>query len=514
MFACFFVTPQVARFSKHSEWKSTGYLWLTKQAMNTSIESLTLIVSSLQARIAELLERLAERDAKIASLQLIIEDLQKDNSDIRDRFNTNSRNSSKPPSSDGLSKPPAPISLRKKSGKKSGGQKGHAGSTLTQISNPNHVIRHSLHTCPGCGSSLENQECLRLSARQVFDIPVPETIVTEHKIEHKHCRKCKKTVRSSYPKTVEGPVQYGPNIRSWSVYLQNQHFIPEDRLQHLFLDLYGLSISTATLASYNAKAFNALKPFQDQTLALVQAAPVKHLDETGYRIEAKVGWLHVASTTTLTHYHTSFKRKSLLPDLKGTVVHDHWKPYFTLEGVKHGLCNQHHMRELIALMTQADPEPWAERMLKFFQVALRCRHRYGTKPIPTEKLNLLRALYHKHVALGIAWHEALTPLPQKRASKPKRRKGYNLLLRFRDFLEDTLRFMYEPEVPFTNNLAEQDLRMMKCKQKISGGFRTFQGAEFFARIRGFISTARKQKWNILDSLSAIFLPGCILPAPS
>ena len=194
--------------------------------MNTSIESLTLIVSSLQARIAELLERLAERDAKIASLQLIIEDLQKDNSDIRDRFNTNSRNSSKPPSSDGLSKPPAPVSLRKKSGKKSGGQKGHAGSTLTQISNPNHVIRHSLHTCPGCGSSLENQECLRLSARQVFDIPLPETIVTEHQIEHKHCRKCKKTVRSSYPKTVEGPVQYGPNIRSWSVYLQNQHFIP------------------------------------------------------------------------------------------------------------------------------------------------------------------------------------------------------------------------------------------------------------------------------------------------
>ena len=482
--------------------------------MDTSIESPTLLVSSFQATIAELLERLAERDAKIASFQLIIEGLQKDNRDLRDRLNKNSRNSSKPPSSDGLSKPPAPVSLRKKSGKPSGGQDGHAGSTLVQTPHPHHVIRHSLHDCPDCGGSLENQECLRVSARQVFDIPLPEIIVTEHQIEYKHCRGCKKTVRSAFPATVEAPVQYGPNIRSWSVYYQNQHFIPEDRLQHLFLDLYGLSISTATLASYNEKAYQRLQPFQEQTLACVQEAPLKHLDETGYRINGRTAWLHTASTTTATHYHVSFQRKSLLPDLTGTVVHDSWRPYFTLESVKHGLCNQHHMRELIALMTQSDPEPWAQFMLQFLRGALQCRHYYGKQTIPRATLTRLLARYHKSIALGMAWHEALKPLPQKRASQPKRRKGHNLLLRFQSCSEEVLRFLYDPDVPFTNNLAEQDLRMMKCKQKVSGGFRSFQGAEFFARIRGFISTARKQKWNILDSLSAIFLPGCILPTPS
>jgi transposase len=404
--------------------------------------------------------------------------------------------------------------LRKKSGKVSGGQNGHEGKTLAQTSHPHDVIRHALQTCPDCGVCLETQECLRLSARQVFDIPLPEVRVTEHQIEYKHCRKCKKTVHSAFPKTVEAPVQYGPNIRSWSVYYQNQHYIPQDRLQHLFLDLYGLSISTATLASYNEKSHHKLKLFEEQTLALVQKAPVKNLDETGYRIEGKTAWLHTASTPRATYYHVSVKRKSLLSGLTGTVVHDHWKPYLGLQDVHHALCNQHHMRELMALMTQDQPEPWAERMLKFLTLALRCRHYYGKEPIPPRRLEILYTLYRRQITLGLSWHETLTPLPIKRVSQPKRRKGHNLLLRLQAYQEDVLRFLIDPDVPFTNNLAEQDLRMMKCKQKISGGFRSFHGSEYFARIRGFISTARKQKWNILESLTTIFLPDSILPAPS
>jgi len=380
----------------------------------------------------------------IVQLQSKIQTLETTVADLRDQLNKNSRNSSKPPSSDGLSKPPAPVSLRKKGSNPSGGQKGHVGTTLNPIANPNHVIRHALQSCPDCGECLENQECLRLSARQVVDIPMPQVQVTEHQIEYKHCRHCKKTVRSAFPETVVAPVQYGPNIRSWSVYYQNQHFIPEDRLQNLFFDLYGLKITTATLAEYNAKAYERLKPFQEGVLAHVQKADVKHLDEMGYRIHGKLGWLHTISTLDATYYHVSAQRKALVSGLQGTVVHDHWRPYFQLENVQHALCNQHYMRELLALVTSHNPEPWAERMLKLFRVALRCRHRYGAEAIAEKREQILVALYRQTLAKGLKWHESLTPLPQKRLSQPKRRKGHNLLLRLRDYEEDVLRFLRGP----------------------------------------------------------------------
>ncbi len=468
----------------------------------------------LHKTIANLEAKLAERDALIIQQQLKIQTLEATVVDLRDRLNKNSRNSSKPPSSDGLSKPSAPVSLRKKGVNPSGGQKGHAGCTLKQTESPTHVIRHLLKACPDCGENLANQECLRLSARQVVDIPVPQVEVTEHQIEYKHCGRCKKTVRSAFPETVTAPVQYGPNIRSWSVYYQNQHFIPQDRLQHLFLDLYGLKISTATLAEYNEKAYERLKPFQEEILKAVQKSEVKHLDETGYRINGKLSWLHTISTIGVTYYHVSVQRKALVDGLIGTVVHDHWKPYFQLQNVQHALCNQHHMRELLALVTSHHSEAWAERMLRFFRVALRIRHRYEQNPIPEKRQEFLTALYRHEIAKGLKWHESLAPLPQKRPSHPKRRKGHNLLLRLSHYEGDVLRFLKDPTIPFTNNLAEQDLRMMKTKLKVSGCFRSNLGADYFASIRGFISTSRKQGWSIFAELFALFLPGALRPAPS
>ncbi len=477
------------------------------QAMNTNTEPLHLIIARLEAS-------LAERDALISQLRSKIETLESTVSSLQDKLNKNSRNSSKPPSSDGLSKPKAPSSMRTKSSKPSGGQKGHPGFTLQQTPHPDSVIRHQLESCPDCGGCLQDQECVRLSARQVVDIPMPQVHVTEHQVEYKHCGQCKKTVRSSFPETVVAPVQYGPNIRSWSVYYQNQHFIPEDRLQNLFFDLYGLRISTATIAEYNAKAYERLQPFYEQALSHVQKAEVKHLDETGYRINGKLSWLHTISTVSATHYHLSEKRKAVLPQLEGTVVHDHWKPYFKIENVQHVLCNQHHMRELMALVTSETPEPWAGRMLRVLKLTLRYHHRYAKLPLPAKKEKFLVNLYRREVAKGLKWHESLTPLPQKRPTQPKRRKGHNLLLRLHTYENDILRFLREANAPFTNNLAEQDLRMMKTKQKVSGGFRSMSGANHFARIRGFISTARKQKWSILDEIRTIFVPGELRPAPS
>jgi transposase len=255
-----------------------------------------------------------------------------------------------------------------------------------------------------------------------------------------------------------------------------------------------------------------LAPFEESILSQVKIAAVKNLDETGFRVAGKTQWLHVASTKTATYYHVSSKRKSLIDGLSGTVVHDHWKSYYNLFGVEHALCNQHHLRELKALI-EHEKEPWATAMRRLLQDALRYRHSYGDNEIPIARVKRLTSIYDKIIKHGLAFHEAQAPLPckSKRGRQP-RRTGHNLLLRLLHYKQDVLRFLHDPAIPFTNNDAERDLRMMKCKQKISGGFRTTQGVELFARIRGFISTIRKRGLNVLNSIQAIFSGSMLIPA--
>lgn len=464
------------------------------------------IISCLLARIEELEALVKHQALKIEEQAAKILELEK-------RLSKNSRNSSKPPSSDGLGKPPRTTSLREKGKNKSGGQKGHQGKTLKQSAHPDKIIRHVLEHCTDCGLSLSNHPVLEVTKRQVFDIPPPKVEVTEHQSESKYCSCCNKVVSSLFPQMVTAPCQYGSVIRSWAVYYQNQHFIPEDRLQQLFIDMYGVSLATATLANYNATAFEGLSEFEEITLSMAKKATVKHLDETGFRVAGKTQWLHTLSTETLTYYHVSPKRKSLLDGLSGIVVHDHWRPYYQLEGVEHALCNQHHLRELKALI-EHDRETWATKMSRFLRLALRYRHWFGKQPIPEHRLNQFDKIYEQIVEDGLAYHQSLPPLPfQKKRGKKKQRTGHNLLLRLKHYKQDVLRFLYNPDSPFTNNNAERDLRMVKCKQKISGGFRTSHGAQQFARIRGFISTARKQGWNILGSVQAIFSLPLSIPMP-
>jgi transposase len=282
--------------------------------------------------------------------------------------------------------------------------------------------------------------------------------------------------------------------------LDKQQLMPEDRLQETLSDLLGISISTATLNRFSRHMYETLAPFESALLARIKVAHTKHLDETGFRIGGKTQWLHVASTKQLTYYHCSAKRKSLLSGLEGIVIHDHWKSYYQLPDVLHGLCNQHHLRELRALI-EHEKEQWARNMRRCLRVALRYRHQYPDQAIPEKVLERLNKLYDCIVSRGIKYHESLPGLPQKgRRGRWKRRTGHNLLLRLKYYKEDVLRFLVDPEVPFTNNQAEQDIRMMKCKQKISGGFRSDEGARIFARLRGFISTSRKQGWNVFDSI--------------
>jgi transposase len=449
------------------------------------------IINTLLARIAELEKIVAEQAVEIAELKR--------------RLSKDSRNSSKPPSSDGLKKPVRTSSLREQGKNQSGGQKGHKGTTLKQVDHADHVVTYTLEQCPDCGHSLVQQAAKGVVKRQVFDLPAVQVEVTEHRVEMKHCICCQKQVSAAFPSEVKAHTQYGNRVRSWVVYYQNQQLIPEDRIQQLFMDMYNLPITTASIATFNKMAYEQLETFESKVLAFSKEAPVKNLDETGLRVGGKTQWMHTLSTAGSTYYHVSPKRKSLIDDVKGIAVHDHWRPYYQMPHVTHALCNQHHLRELKALV-EHDKEAWAGQMSKLLKLMLRCRHRYGDRPIPQSQTNRLERIYDTIVWQALAWHESLPPLVLQKIirGRPKQRHGHNLLLRLDNHREEVLRFLHDPRVPFTNNDAERDLRMVKCKQKISGGFRTSIGAEYFARIRGFISTLRKQELSIIHSIESIF----------
>ena len=441
--------------------------------------------------------------ALVAALRAHIAELER-------RLGLNSSNSGKPPSSDGLKKPARVSSLRERSGKKPGGQKGHKGETLRQVTDPSEVVNHYPPACSMCGVGLDPKTSVGHSARQVFDLPQPQPlVVTEHRAHDCECTGCGAKTRALFPDGVNAPVQYGARITAFVIYLLHYQLLPENRLATLMVDLFGVKVATATIARMSQACAERLHGFVDTVRDLVAGAPVKHMDETGFRIGGKTQWLHVASTALLTFYRVCAKRGSLLANVVGIVVHDHWKPYYTIEGVLHALCNAHHLRELKALV-EIEKEEWARKMQRLLRRACHITNRARERGV-TLRPRLIECFERRYDAIlaeGLAFHETQLPLVRavikaggKRRGRAPRRTGHNLLLRLAKHKEDTLRFLRNPTVPFTNNQAERDGRMMKLRQKISGGFRSLQGAMDFALIRSFVSTARKQDWNIIDALS-------------
>ena len=436
---------------------------------------------------------------EIEALKLIIIKQEARTTELEKRLGLNSKNSSKPPSSDGFKKPPRTTSLRKKGKNKSGGQLGHKGHTLLAATKPNKVVRHEISKCPHCQSSL-GDEVIDIKKRQVFDIPPQEIEVTEHQAEIKSCACCGKKAYAEFPKGVNFPVQYGPRIKAMAVYFSEEHYVPEDRLQKVFQDLYRTKIATATLVKFKNDLAEELCDLNNVLLKNIKEAKIKNLDETGFRIGGKTHWLHVASNEEFTYYHQSPKRKSLIKGMKGTIVHDHWKPYYQMPTVKHALCNAHHLRELQALV-EHEQEIWARKMQRLLKFMSHYRKQFS-KEIPREKLKRLKKIYDRIIEEGLIYHEKKrSVLLHGGIHIRKKYPGHNLLLRLKKYKKDVLRFLINKEVPFTNNQAERDLRMMKLRQKISGGFRTEKGAETFVCIRAFISTARKQGWDVFTAIS-------------
>ena len=448
--------------------------------------------------IALLLAQEARHAAEMTALQARIAELER-------RLGLNSSNSGKPPSSDGLKKPPRVSSLRQPSDKKTGGQKGHPGKTLRRSETPDATIDHYPQTCRACGAALTGAMATDHIARQVFDLPDPRPlIVTEHCAYNCRCAACGTQTRASFPEGIAAPVQYGQRIGALVLYLLHYQLLPEKRLAALMADLFGVRLASATIARISQDGARRFQSFAEAVRDRVAAAPVKHLDETGFRIGARTQWLHIAATLRLTFYRVSAKRGSLLAAVTGIVVHDHWKPYYTMIGVLHALCNAHHLRELKALV-EIEKEDWARRMQRLLRRACHATNLARTRGVPLKPdvIALIERSYDAIVAQGLAFHMAQPALAKttRRGRRP-RRVGHNLLLRLSTRKSDVLHFLTDPRVPFTNNLAERDGRMMKLRQKISGGFRSEDGAKDFAVIRSLLSTARKQGWDLLHTLTS------------
>ena len=462
-------------------------------------------ISDSTGRLESLITAL---QTQIVQQQTVIAALQARNAELERQLGLNSGNSGKPPSSDGLKKKPARTSsLRGRSGKRTGGQKGHPGKTLSRCGTPDATIDHFPETCSGCGGALTGAMATSHTARQVFDLPEPQPLtVTEHRAHACVCGNCGAETRAAFPEGVTAPVQYGARLAAVVVYLLHYQLLPEKRLAALMADLFGVYLVTATIAGMSRSCAARFQGFAAAVRDHVAAAPVKHMDETGLRIGGKTQWLHIASTIWLTFYRVSPKRGSLLETVLGIVVHDHWKPYYTLKAVLHALCNAHHLRELQALV-EIEKEDWARKMQRLLRRACHATNLAREQGVTLSPgfIALIERCYDAILTEGFAFHEAqpaLISTARKRRGRVPRRTGHNLLFRLRVRKVDVLRFLSDPTVPFTNNLAERDGRMMKLRQKISGGFRSVDGAEDFAVIRSLLSTARKQGWDILQALAS------------
>jgi transposase len=476
-------------------------------------ETLISMILALQQQVRALQQMVAAQDAEIQAL--------------RDQLAKNSRNSGKPPSSDGLKKPRVQ-NLRSKTDRSSGGQRGHTGHTLERVQQPDQVVMHRISECPHCATDLRTIEPCHLERRQVFDVPPASIEVTEHQAEVKQCPQCGNQVKGDFPPDVTQPVQYGPRIKAQASYLNNYQLIPWTRTCELLGDFYGHTPAEALVQEANAAVAKRIEPSLDAIQQQLIASDVVHFDESGLRVEGTLNWLHVASTELLTYYTVHAKRgqegmkaMGILSAFGGRAMHDGWKPYFTFSHCQHALCNAHHLRDLLFVVEQYQQQ-WAQEMI---QLLMDIKAEVGVAPVDQmslqpERLTYFEQRYDELIGAGL---EANLPPddpppkvcgergPTKRGRK-KQSPPKNLLDRLQKYKPQVLAFMYDFRVPFDNNLAERDVRMIKVKQKVSGTFRTRTGAETFCAIRSYVSTVRKHGLNVIEAIHSALADTPFIPS--
>jgi transposase len=471
-----------------------------------SEEEIRAVYARGEDAVIELVEGL------MAGLSEKVEKLESRIAELEGQISKNSRNSSKPPSRDGFGKKTK--SLRTKSGRKTGGQPEHPGSTLEWSSEVDVVIEHKVNQCQCCGFSLEENPWQDIVARQVYDIPPIVLKVTEHRAEVKSCPCCGLENQAKFPAEANTLVQYGSRLKSMMVYLMDGQLLPFERTCEVLSDILGTKVSEGTIYNTRTQCFNKLELITRNIQLLILASTIVHFDETGLRVNGKLWWLHVACTDGLTYYFVHSKRgqvamneMDILPQFEGKAIHDGW-PSYADYSCEHFLCNAHHLRELRFIWEHFE-QSWAIQMsllLCTIKSQVDEAQESGQKGLPLDVINAFEARYQTILEQGFTANPIMAPPPdaKKKRGRTKQSPPRNLLDRLLKSQSSVLGFMYDFEVPFDNNQAERDIRMMKLKQKISGSFRSSDGAEIFCRIRGYISTLKKQGCNVLDALIALF----------
>lgn len=493
--------------------------------------------SELQAAIAALREQnrlLEERDRLRQALQVQLQrlsellqrrvtQLEARVQELEGRLAKDSHNSSKPPSSDGWARPARPPrSLRHRSGKKPGGQIGHRGQTLSLVACPDAVEVHRPTTCAHCQAPLAADLPVEgVDRRQVVDVPPLRLEVCEHQALRVRCPVCLALTTGAFPAAAPSRTQYGPRLRALAVYLSAQQLVPYARVREALADLFGVAVSLGSVLDWVAQGATTLEPVEAALKAALRQAPVLHSDETGIRQGGKGVWAHVTCTARLTHYaiHPKRGREALdaigiLPDYTGVDVHDGWKPYRWYTRCRHALCNVHHLRELTFLEEEAQ-QPWAgalKTLLLRMKAACEQARGRGLAHVPRSERDALVARYQALLATGLAANPPPNPLPGRHRGRRKQSPARNLLERFLLQQDQVLAFLDDLTIPFDNNQAERDLRMLKAQQKVSGGFRAPSGATAFARIRGYLSTLRKQGVDLLTALETVFAGSPLYPS--
>jgi transposase len=483
-------------------------------------------ISQLERDLAEERAKHARLQAELAMLQAEHASLQADYAQLRQQMEQvlgrlrevegqlakDSHNSSKPPSSDGPARKAR--SQRKASGKPTGGQPGHAGRTLLQVATPDEVVTHRPAVCAQCQQELVAVPGSVKERRQVHDLPEVRLRVREHRVEQVQCPRCQWLNEGSFPRGVEAPAQYGPNVRALAVYLQQYQLVSLARTREFLEDLCDCRVSEGTLMRWVEQVATGLEPTMQHLRSFLAASRVQHGDETGIRVRGKLGWVHVNSTRWWTHlaWHPKRGKQALeaidiWPHFQGRAMHDRWKSYDHY-ACAHSVCGAHLVRDCIYVSEQ-DHQDWAAEMADLLVSMAGAADEWrqsGAAALPTDERNEWVAQYFELLLGGFA----AQPLPSaeevpKPRGRPKQSAAKNLLDDLLRRAEQVLAFLDDLSIPFTNNQAERDLRMVKVQQKIAGTFRSETGATSFCCIRSYLSTMRKQGQSMLAALAAVFV---------
>jgi transposase len=456
-------------------------------------------IKNLESRIEVIILRLTHVESENADLRTENAILRSENTLLRSQLGQNSTNSHKPPASDGLTKQPAIPRLK---GGKTGGQLGHEGHTLKLSSQIDETVIHKPTACTRCGLSLSNQVFTLCEKRQVFEIPEPKLIVTQHEQYSCQCT-CGCQNWGAFPASINAPIQYGSNARTFASLLNQRYLLPLNQVSSIFNDLYAQPINESTIISNNRQLYTLLEQPEQLIKSALVESKVVHFDETGARTAGKLNWLHSASNEKYTYYFHHAKRgypamidaPSVLPHFCGYAVHDCWASYFKFEDCQHVLCNSHLFRELQAAIERGFQ--WAQTIKQHIFELYDIHKKHKDHIVSKKQYQKSKAIIKTQLKIIEAQLNAIT------SKNPIEQKALALVKRMRKHLKSFLFFAKDPDLPFTNNQAERDIRMVKLKIKISGAFRTVEGIQIFARIRGFISTCKKQNINVFQSIKNI-----------